>query len=707
MKKALAVFLAAVMVAAALPFTVFAAEGGEVLVISENGDYTIDINQTAPVDISGVNGTVTLDNAVINATGRSAIFVKDNANVTFNLVGTSVVKGDENAYSCGIQVEYGSSVTFEGEGTLNVTGGLWGSAIGSYGTDINIAAEQRVKVGEITVNSGNINAYAGRRGAGIGGGYHVNGNKITINGGTVHAYGRECGAGIGCGYGTSGGAIGVAAVGDYDAGTIIINGGEIYAATAWDQSFDCSDLAALNANDPGTFAAGIGGGYGASVSHLEINGGKVVAIGSCGGAGIGAGRGTSKTDKYNKDTYQANIYIGGNADVTAVSADNRAKEFNSGGAAIGSGRGTHTGGNIEITGSAKVVAISATQAPAIGASKQNSPVDGAIPVAESITVGDGVTLYAVSAGDYAVDKDAASLRINDAFFGSSDRWFFGEEKVAIADVASVKAESTKGELVYTNLPQGSVSLWANIKSPEPAPEPTPTPVAPKGTLKIVAPLAMALRFEDGSVYYSGDSVEVELNKEYKFQMCTVDWTTRSVNGEKKIHKPYETFYPAESAWIHTNHGIYSDDNAGLRGSVVYRFTLLPTTGKNSFDEENKAFTLYKGNYTLRTDNNKCFMAYRFYYDENYDGNAVESMEGRVTTGIDNVLYDIGSDHKNTLEDFRYTKPLASLSINLPLGATVTAKEFIDDVFEKEAQILITIDEEHPDLCYKNFYWRYA
>ena len=101
------------------------------------------------------------------------------------------------------------------------------------------------------------------------------------------------------------------------------------------------------------------------------------------------------------------------------------------------------------------------------------------------------------------------------------------------------------------------------------------------------------------------------------------------------------------------------------------------------------------------------MAYRFYYDENYDGNAVESMEGRVTTGIDHVLYDIGSDHTNTLDDFRYTKPLASLSINLPLGATVPAKEYIDDVFEKETQILVTIDEENPDLCYKNFYWRYA
>ena len=678
MKKFLAVLLAAVFVAAALPFTAFAAEDGEVLVISENGDYTIDASQTAPVDISGVNGAVTLDNAVINAAGRSAIVVKDGANVTFRLVGTSTIKGDANTCSCGIQVEYGSSVTFEGEGTLNVTGGKYGAAIGSYGTGTNIPEEQRVQVGEITINSGNINAYAGAKGAGIG-----------------------------SGYGTSGGAIGVAAVGEYDAGTIIINGGEVYAASAWDQSYDTSDLTALrNSSTMDNFGAGIGGGYGSSASHIEINGGKVVATSASGGAAIGTGRGTSKKDHYNPSAYVCNIKIGGDADVTAITADLKDSD-NYGGAAIGTGRGCHTGGNIEITGSAKVVAINASLSPAIGSTKKVSPVDGAIPAAETLTIGDGVTLYAVSAGDYAVDKDAASLSINDAYFGSSDRWFFGEDKVAIADVASVKAESRKGEMVYNNLPQGSVSLWANIKSDAPAPTPTPEPIAPKGNLQIVAPLAMALRFEDGSVYYSGDSVEVELNKEYKFQMCTVDWTTRSVNGEKKIHKPYETFYPENSAWVHTNHGIYSDDNVGLCGSVVYRFTLLPETGKNSFDEANKAFTLYKGNYTLRTDNNKCFMAYRFYYDENYDGNAVESMEGRVTTGIDHVLYDTGSNHTNTLEDFRYTKPLASLSINLPLGATVTAKEFVDDVFEKEAQILITIDEEHPDLCYKNFYWRYA
>ena len=152
------------------------------------------------------------------------------------------------------------------------------------------------------------------------------------------------------------------------------------------------------------------------------------------------------------------------------------------------------------------------------------------------------------------------------------------------------------------------------------------------------------------------------------------------------------------------------DESLLDQNEVYSFEGLEESGNaRMLQEMTLRVFVYDGTLTfaLRTDNNKCFMAYRFYYDENYDGNAIESMEGRVTTGIDHVLYDTGSDHVNTKEDFRYTKPLASLSINLPLGATVTAKEYIDDEFVKEAQILITIDEEHPDLCYKNFYWRYA
>ncbi|MBR1482935.1 MAG: hypothetical protein IJ598_08235 [Ruminococcus sp.] len=715
MKKLLAVLLAAVLVASALPFTVFAAEGDEVLVISEDGSYTIDASQTNPVDITGANVTVTLSNANLNGGNaqnpvfkRSAIKVSEGAKVTFVLEGYSTISGyteygdKQYDYSCGIEVARDSAVTFEGEGTLKVTGGNYGAAIGSYGTERNYAGDEKINVGTITINSGNILAYGGYRGAGIGAGYHVSNQLITINGGTIRAYAGAEGAAIGNGYGTSGGAIGVKAVGEYTGGTIIINGGDIYASYNWNDYSDFSSFDTINSNDTTDYGCGIGGGYGSSVDLIEINGGKVVAVSGGGGAAIGTARGCSSPSKYNPDAYHCNIKIGGNADVTAVTADAKkdSKDF-LGGAAIGTGRGTHTGGTIEITDNAKVVAINASLSPAIGASRMSAPVgDGksTFPHAESITIGDNVTLFAVSAGEYAVDKDAKTLSISPNYFGSSDRWFFDEPAVAIADIANVKAESPKGEKVY-EVPAGSVSLWANIVPP--------VPTTPKATLNIVAPLAMALRFEDGGVYYSGDSVEVELDKEYKFQMCTVDWTTRSVNGEKKIHKPEETFYPAATAWQHTNHGIYSDDNVGFRGSVVYTVTLVKGYGGNTYDAENKAFTLHKGNYTLRTDTNNCFMAYRFYYDENYDGKAKNSMEYRVTTGIDNVLYDTGSDHTNTLEDFRYTKPLSALSINLPLGATVTAKEYIDDVFEQDAQILITIDEEHPDLCYKNFYWRYA
>ena len=122
---------------------------------------------------------------------RSAIKVSDGAEVTFVLSGFSTIAGSAKTRSCGIEVGYDSKVTFEGEGTLNVTGGEFGAAIGSYGTGTNIDFEERAKVGEITINNGYINAFAGRRGSGIGSGYHVSGNKIVINGGVIHAYGTQ------------------------------------------------------------------------------------------------------------------------------------------------------------------------------------------------------------------------------------------------------------------------------------------------------------------------------------------------------------------------------------------------------------------------------------------------------------------------------------------------------------------------------------
>ncbi len=717
MKKLLSITLALLIIISVSVVSAFAEVNA--VEITEDGTYSVGA-ECGKLVINGAKAIVNLTDVSMTSEGLgySPVLVTNNAEVTFVINGTNEITGDSKKESCGIQVDFGSDVTFEGEGTLNVTGGMYGAAIGSFGTGTNIPEDQRVQVGTITVNSGEINAYAGRRGSGIGAGYHVNGNCVTINGGKIHAYGQECGAGIGCGYGTSGGAIGVAAVGEYDSGKIVINGGEVYAATTKDADFNTRDYATLNANDPGSFAAGIGGGYGASASDIQINGGKVVAIGSCGGAGIGAGRGTSSASKYNKNAYKANIKIGGNADVTAIAATSRLNELNSGGAAIGSGRGSHTGGNIEIKGNAKVYALSATQAPAIGASKQKSPVDGTIPKAESIVVGDNVNLYAVSMAQYAVDKDAETLSIDPKYFGSSDRYFFGEDAAAISDCNDVTVESPNGKKTYV-APCDSVSVWSRIvEFTEPSDDSEDATQSASGSaagsgagsgadtgnddeddddnlvtktsLGIVTPLAMAVRFEDGSVYYSGDTVEIEIGKEYKFQMCCVDWSTRDDNGEKKVHKEYEVFTSPQ-------HGIYSDEGLGLRGTVVYTVKVSNKFDERSYDEASKCFVLPKGDAVLRTDVNKCFMAYRFTF---------KSGDYNKQTGIDKVVYDTGREHENTLEDFRYNKPLEFLSVNLPLGSTIKAIAY--DNYEKigEADVFVKIDEENPDRSYTTYEWDY-
>ena len=91
------------------------------------------------------------------------------------------------------------------------------------------------------------------------------------------------------------------------------------------------------------------------------------------------------------------------------------------------------------------------------------------------------------------------------------------------------------------------------------------------------------------------------------------------------------------------------------------------------------------------------MAYRFTFS---------SGDLNKQTGIDNVVYDTGKEHENTLEDFRYNKPLEYLSVNLPLGSTVTAKAYKNYEYIGQADVLVTIDEEHPDRCYKDYVWPY-
>ncbi len=456
-------------------------------VIDESGSYTY--SGSDPIIIAdGTDVSLTLDGADINNAAGAAISLGTGSNVKIILKGDNVLAASSTVCSAGIFVPHTSVLTIEGEGTLDVTGGKYGAGIGSYGTGTNVAPELRLKCGEIIINSGNITAHGGANGAGIGSGYHVDGYKITINGGTVYSYGTSGGAGIGTGYGTSGGAIGVAAVGDYTPGEININGGTVYAAS-YALDFDNLDYMDPSTYSGGsqTFAAGIGGGYGASGGNINITGGTVCAVGSCGGAGIGSGRGTSNGAKYNKDSFHVNISISGNAKVLAIGGNDE-RNTKGGGAGIGSGRGTHTGGNIYIGGDTNVIAISAPYANAIGCGAEKNPVDGTMPVSQSIVIDENVILYALSYGNTGIDEDAEYLYCYDN----------------IGYDNNLTSTETVIGYVHYDVPSDSISLWANKTLPgssgtDPVSGGTSAPISASDPVSLTNEYAYIFGYDDSTM----------------------------------------------------------------------------------------------------------------------------------------------------------------------------------------------------------------
>ena len=201
-------------------------------------------------------------------------------------------------------------------------------------------------------------------------------------------------------------------------------------------------------------------------------------------------------------------------------------------------------------------------------------------------------------------------------------------------------------------------------TPTPAEDPTETPDTPdtpaeegeKVSLRIDVPLKMAVAFEDGTVYYGGEMKEVVYNKEYTFQMCSVNW----------------------------ENGLFDGEENGIRGSVVYRMEVVH---QNEFNELAAAAKEDPERYTvkgidiidnvskkiiingdakdthLETDVNNFFMAYRFHF---------EGQDYNHKTGIDKVV----------------NNPLESLSVNLPLGSTITCKAFVGNELIDSADVFI-------------------
>ena len=267
----------------------FIAKDNYILTGTLAGNYKISIAEFANVELKDITINGNNDGNYLWA-GLTCL-----GDATITITGTNTVKGFYFWYPAIQAGPEGTTLTIDGTGSLNATGGTSAAGIGS-GFD-------HAACGDITINGGTIHASSTDFGAGIGSGYSYSKcGDIVINGGTIYASSNNDGAGIGSGYKNS------------SCGDITISGGTVTAISYED-------------------GAGIGGGYAnSSCKNITINGGTIVATSTKDGAGIGSGFDHAAC---------GDITINGGT-ITASSGDN--------GAGIGSGYSNSQCKNITITG---------------------------------------------------------------------------------------------------------------------------------------------------------------------------------------------------------------------------------------------------------------------------------------------------------------------------------------------------------------------
>ena len=155
------------------------------LSITTDGSQT---HNTITIEGGTTGAKVTLSNVNIETTSNAAVSVSGNVELIISGTNTlqsgwghaGVEKADDNG-----------TLTISGSGELKAYGGYWGAGIGS-GSEKGCS--------NIVIESGTITAKGGNLGAGIGGGHSGKAENIRINGGVVTATGGERGYGIGSGY---------------------------------------------------------------------------------------------------------------------------------------------------------------------------------------------------------------------------------------------------------------------------------------------------------------------------------------------------------------------------------------------------------------------------------------------------------------------------------------------------------------------------
>ena len=171
--------------------------------------------------------------------GKYVYGIECQGSALINLVdGTTneLTPGHEYAYN-GI-MGFGGTITIDGTGTLQASGGSDYAGIGGFDIDAHIV-----------INGGIITATGGDFAAGIGSDRDYNFGNITINGGNVTATGGESAAGIGCGYG-----VGNSSCGDitFNGGTVVVNAGEygwgVGLYNGSNSYYNCGDIKFVGGN---------------------------------------------------------------------------------------------------------------------------------------------------------------------------------------------------------------------------------------------------------------------------------------------------------------------------------------------------------------------------------------------------------------------------------------------------------------------------
>ena len=155
---------------------------GDILTGTFPGNCDLCIPDGATVTLAGVTHHAGQYISGIKCLGSATIIL---APGTVN----DLTRGDDSAFYGIGMTKYGAcTLTIEGSGTLNASGGLYAGIGGNSASH------------HIVINGGNITATGGSHAAGIGARNSGKCGNITINGGTVNATGGQYATGIGCGF---------------------------------------------------------------------------------------------------------------------------------------------------------------------------------------------------------------------------------------------------------------------------------------------------------------------------------------------------------------------------------------------------------------------------------------------------------------------------------------------------------------------------